>query len=132
MDCIKYLRLQEKVGCMGLPRFSNKAPFYNILHVGTHSCIICPKLDNCITYLRGQNILPFSLPIESPNYFIHSGFKRQFPFHNLFEVFSMNSCECINMANVTNGVWSHHRNDNIPNMLVILKVVTFNKLPSFW
>ncbi len=57
MYCIAYLRLQEKVGCMGLPRFLSKAPFYNILHVGTHSCIVYPKLDNYITYLKGQNIL---------------------------------------------------------------------------
>jgi hypothetical protein len=50
----------------------------------------------------------------------------------LFEVFSMNSYECISMVNATNGIKSHHRNDNILNTLVIIKVVTFNKLPSFW
>jgi hypothetical protein len=131
MDCITYLKLQEKVGCMGLPRFSSKVPFYNILHIGIHSHIVCPKLDNCIAYLRGQSILPFGLPIESPNNFIHLGFKRQSPLHTLFEVFSMNSYECISMVNATNGIKSHHRNDNILNTLVIIIVVTFNKLPSF-
>jgi hypothetical protein len=85
---------------------------------------------HCI--FRGQSILPFNLPIESLNNFIHLGFKRQSPLHTLFEFFSMNSYECISMANATNGIKSHHRNDNILNTLVIIKVVTFNKLPSFW
>jgi len=132
MDYITYLRLQEEVGYMGLPRFSSKAPFYIILHVGTHLCIVCPKLDNCVAYFKGQNILPFSLPTQSSNSLIHSRFNRQSPLHTLFEVFLMNSYECISMVNAINGVWSHHMNDNILSTLVILRVVTFNKLPSFW
>jgi hypothetical protein len=130
MDYITYLRLQKKVGCMGPPRFWNKAFFYNILHVWIHSRIICQKFDNIIAYIRGQNIFPFNLPIEIPKSFIHLWFKKQSPLHTLFEVFLMNSCECTSTVNFMNGVWSHHMNDNIPSALVILKVVTFNKLLS--
>jgi hypothetical protein len=44
----------------------------------------------------------------------------------------MNTNKKIDLANANNGFRCHHRNDDIPSLLDIFKMVTFNKLPSFW
>jgi hypothetical protein len=97
--------IPKKGGLHGTPKIFKQGTFLQHgLHVGTHSHIICPKLDNNIAYIKGQNIFPFSLLIETPKSFIHLGFNRQSFLHTLFEVFSMNSCECTNIDALPNSL----------------------------